>query len=46
MYQRSAAIWRDMQALGIVSPIDAEKPARVAEALKRCDAAIDQSRRS
>lgn len=42
MYQRSADIWRDMQSLGIVSKIDAEKPARVAEALARCDAAINQ----
>jgi tetratricopeptide (TPR) repeat protein/tRNA A-37 threonylcarbamoyl transferase component Bud32 len=45
LYRKSADIWSDMESLGIVSPIDAEKPARVAQELARCEAALGASRR-
>jgi len=40
LYRRSLDIWRDMQALGIVAPLDADKPVKAAEELARCEAAI------
>jgi non-specific serine/threonine protein kinase/serine/threonine-protein kinase len=39
-FRRSLEIWRDMQTLGIVAPLDAEKPVQAAAELARCEAAL------
>jgi len=40
LFQRSLAIWHDMQQRGILTAEDADKPEEVARGIARCDAAL------